>query len=201
MPKDKTTKKVKETSPKVKETSVRVKKKPRGGNSPVIGMNGYNLEPGDNTRITMMNLELFNLPNIDMKDVDQVAQRLTDFFTIFGKYDMKPTVAGMASVLNGHNRQWLWSLTHGQPYGGMDISNSVPPQVLNLIKKAYQFMENSWESYMNSGKLNPVTGIFLAKNNFGYKDQTDVVVTPTMKTDNDFSAEEIRQRYIDSSES
>ena len=27
-----------------------IKKKPRGGNSPVIGMNGYDLEPGDNTK-------------------------------------------------------------------------------------------------------------------------------------------------------
>lgn len=28
-----------------------IKKKPRGGNSPVIGMNGYDLEPGDSLNL------------------------------------------------------------------------------------------------------------------------------------------------------
>ena len=30
---------------------------------------------------------------------------------------------------------------------------------------------------MNSGKINPVSGIFLMKNNFGYKDNTDLTIT------------------------
>ena len=34
-----------------------IKKKPRGGNSPVIGMNGYDLEPGDNTKFLQLNME------------------------------------------------------------------------------------------------------------------------------------------------
>ena len=42
-----------------------IKKKPRGGNSPVIGMNGYDLEPGDNTMYLQQSLELMNLPTID----------------------------------------------------------------------------------------------------------------------------------------
>ena len=31
---------------------------------------------------------------------------------------------------------------------------------------------------MQNGKVNPVSGIFLGKNNFGYKDQQEYVVTP-----------------------
>lgn len=32
---------------------------------------------------------------------------------------------------------------------------------------------------MQNGKINPVSGIFLLKNaNLGYRDQTDIVVTP-----------------------
>ena len=54
----------------------------------------------------------------------------------------------------------------------------------------------SWENYMNSGKINPVSGIFLGKNNFGYQDKTEYVLTPNTNTDNDYSADEIRERYI-----
>ena len=31
---------------------------------------------------------------------------------------------------------------------------------------------------MQNGKITPVSGIFLGKNNFGYKDQQEYVLTP-----------------------
>jgi hypothetical protein len=34
---------------------------------------------------------------------------------------------------------------------------------------------------MMNGKINPVSGIFLGKNNFGYKDQQEYVLTPNQK--------------------
>jgi len=171
-------------------------KKPRGGNSPVIGMNGYNLEAGDNTKILKMNIELMNMPNINLEDTDEVAQRLTDYFSLYAKYDMKPTVVGMAIALNGHSRQWLWALTHNQPMNGNGAEVSLPPDVADLIKKAYNLMENQWETYMNSGKVNPVAGIFLGKNNYGYQDKTEYVLTPNAKQDGDYDAEDIKERYL-----
>lgn len=173
-----------------------VKKKPRGGNSPVIGMNGYNLEPGDNSKIARLNIELFNMPNIDLEDVEQVAQRITEYFDLYARYDLKPTVVGMALALNGHPRQWLWSVTHDAPYNGRGEKVSLRPEVSDFIKKAYFMMENQWETYMNSGKVNPVAGIFLGKNNFGYQDKTEYVLTPNQQSDNDYDADSIRQRYL-----
>ena len=61
-------------------------------------------------------------------------------------------------------------------------------------------MENQWETYMNSGKINPVSGIFLGKNNFGYQDKTEYVVTPNVQQDNDYNADDIRSRYLIDSE-
>lgn len=49
---------------------------------------------------------------------------------------------------------------------------------------------------MNGGKINPVSGIFLAKNNYDYQDKQEVVVQPIQKQDTDFDADEIRERYI-----
>ena len=170
--------------------------KPRGGNSPVIGNNGLNLEPGDNAKFMAVNMALFDMPNIDMKDVKAVQNRLDEFFMLYTQNDMKPTVAGMAIALNGHSRTWLWAVTHDAPVSGQGNYVNLPADVTNAIKKAYFLLENMWETYMNSGKVNPVAGIFLGKNNYGYQDKTEHVVTPKLQTENDYDADEIRKRYL-----
>lgn len=188
-------------NPGVEEVQV-VKKKPRGGNSPVIGMNGYDLEPGDNTKFLSLNIELFNMESIDMHDEEAVAQRLEEYFALYAKHDMKPTVAGMAMALNGMNRKTLWGITHDAPIGGRGNYSTLPQNVTHIIKKAYFLLENLWESYATSGKINPVTAIFLGKNNFGYQDKTEYVLTPNTQQDNNYDADDIRSRYlIDSADS
>lgn len=174
------------------EKPVKKKGKPRGGNSPVIGMNGYNLEPGDNTKFMMVNMALYNMENIDMTDVEAVQSRINDFFMLYASNDMKPTVAGMAMALNMDRRR-LWEIKTGNK--GITTPD-LPPSVQDCIKKAYFLMENMWETYMNSGKVNPVAGIFLGKNNFGYQDKTEYVLTPNTQSDNDYDADAIRERYI-----
>lgn len=171
-------------------------KKPRGGNSPVIGNNGLNLEPGDNANFMAVNMALFDMPNIDMKDVKAVQNRLDEFFMLYTQNDMKPTVAGMAIALNGHSRRWLWAVTHDAPTSGWGNRANLPEEVTHAIKKAYFLLENMWETYMNSGKVNPVAGIFLGKNNYGYQDKTEHVVTPKLQPENDYDADEIRKRYL-----
>ena len=54
-----------------------------------------------------------------------------------------------------------------------------------------------WADYMQNGKMNPATGIFLAKNWYGYKDIADVVVTPNNPLQ-DLDTEQARKRLIDS---
>ena len=179
-----------------KSKSHKRKGKPRGGNSPVIGDNGLMLEPGDNTKFLSLNMELYNLPEIDMENVEEVQQRLNDYFGIYAKYDTKPTVAGMALALNGMNRRTLIAIVNDYATGGAGYKTALPQAVALCIKKAYFLMENLWENYMQNGKVNPVAGIFLGKNNYGYQDKTEYVLTPNAQQDSDYSADEIRQRYI-----
>lgn len=179
-----------------KKYAPKKKGRPRGGNSPVIGNNGLNLDAGDNTKYMTVNMALFNMPDIDMNNVEEVQQRLTDYFALYTEADMKPTVAGMALALNGMSRRTLWAIVNDQPTGGAGYKTALPPEVASSIKKAYKIMENLWETYMNSGKVNPVAGIFLGKNNYGYQDKTEYVLTPNQQNDNDYSPDEIRQRYI-----
>ena len=183
-------------SEKISPRTGKPMKKPRGGNSPVIGNNGLMLQEGDNAKFLGVNIALFNMPSIDMDDAEAVAQRLTDYFNLYAENDMKPTVVGMAMALNGMSRQQLWAIVHDKPTGGAGYLAALPRDIADLIKKAYKIMENLWETYMNSGKVNPVAGIFLGKNNYGYQDKTEYVLTPNAQQDSDYSADEIRQRYI-----
>jgi hypothetical protein len=178
-----------------------IKRKSNGRNSPVIGDNGLMLDAGDNTKIMGINIALFNMRDIDMKDANAVAQRLGEYFELYEKADLKPTVAGMAIALNGMSRQTLWAIAHDKPLGGMGNMTNLPKDVTDIIKKAYKMMENMWETYMNSGKINPVSGIFLGKNNFGYQDKTEYVLTPNANNDSEIDADSIKNRYLIDSDS
>lgn len=178
-----------------------IKKKPRGGNSPVIGDNGLMLEKGDNAKIMSINIALFNMQDIDMTDAQAVTDRLGEYFALYEQADLKPTVAGMAIALNGMSRQTLTAIAHDRVTGSTGYKSALPPEVTTTIKKAYKMMENMWETYMNSGKINPVSGIFLGKNNYGYQDKTEYVLTPNTQDDSDYDAEDIRQRYLIDSDS
>lgn len=166
-----------------------VKKKPRGKN---IGETlAPQTEPGDNQKYIGVSLQLFNLPKIDLKDPEQVQARLDEYFQIQFNADLKPTVAGMAMAL-GMDRRRLWEIR-------ADVANrnqELPTLTRDSIKRAYDFMENLWENYMQNGKINPVSGIFLGKNNFGYQDKTEYVVTPNVNNDSDYNADDIRKRYL-----
>ena len=171
---------------------VKPKNKPRGINigetlSPVT-------EPGDNTKYVLLGAKLFNLPAIDLKDPEQVNNRLNEFFQIHAEADMKPTVSGMGMAL-GLDRRRLWEIKTGN-YGTQKSLEALPTLTKDYIKKAYEYMEILWENYMQNGKINPVSGIFLGKNNFGYQDKTEYVLTPNNNSDSDFDAEDIKKRYL-----
>lgn len=155
-----------------------------------------NAKPGDITKYLNLNTELFNLPDIDIRNPDEVLTRLNEYFNIYAKYDTKPTVAGMATAL-GMSRQNIYSIVNGNDTGGNGYKNSLPRDITDVIKKAYILLENMHESYMMDGKVNPVTGIFMAKNHYGYVDKTEHVVTPNQRSEDEYSADEIRQRYLE----
>lgn len=171
-------------------------KKPRGGSkSPVIGNNGLILEKGDNTKYLSLNMALMNMPNIDLDDPVAVQQRLMEYFELYAEADTKPTVVGMAAALNGHSRRWLYAVTHDVPTGGKGYMANIPKDSANYIKKAYVLLENLWENYMLNGKVNPVVGIFLGKNNYGYQDKTEYVVTPNTQNEEEYDVNDIKKRY------
>lgn len=169
------------------------KRKSNGKNSPVIGDNGLMTEPGDNAKFLNVSIQLMKLPEIDLYDTEQVEKRLEEFFAIHFENDLKPTVAGMGLALNGMDRRRLWEIKTDNLKGGLS-KYDLPTSTLDAIKKGYKIMENLWENYMQNGKINPVSGIFLGKNNFGYQDKTEYVVTPNTNPESDYNIDDIKKR-------
>ena len=140
-----------------------------------VVINQYNCEkvdPGDNSRYLGHALTIASQPLIDLNNIDEVKDRIDWYFNFCFEKDMKPTVAGFCSALNV-NKQTLQNWRQGK---FRDESYQ------NLILQAYEIMEQLWEHYMLNGKINPVSGIFLGKNLWGYADKQEMVVTPNATT-------------------
>ena len=176
------------------EEIVKAKKKPRGGNSPAIGENMLITDPGDTTKIVQTNMQFMLLPKIDLRDPEAVRERIVEYFRIYAEADMKPTVAGMAMALDVDRRR-LWEIKTGN-FGNVRGYDKLPQETMDCIKKAYEILEATMESYANGGKINPVMAIFMMKNHFGYQDKTEYVLTPNQKTESDYNADEISKRYL-----
>ena len=61
-------------------------------------------------------------------------------------------------------------------------------------------MENLWENYMQNGKINPVAGIFLMKNNMDYEDKKEITLAPASPLGEETPPEELQQKYLDAIE-
>lgn len=102
---------------------------------------------------------------IDMKNPEQVKERITDFFNACAKYEVKPLVTGLALAL-GISRRQLSDIANGCPT--MACVNI--PEVRNLIQQSYNALDALYEQYVMTGAVNPAAGIFTLKNHFGYTD-------------------------------
>ena len=130
-----------------------------------------NTDPGDNSKYIRHALATLNLPPIDISDPEQVSNRIAWYFDHCAEKDMKPTVKGFCNSLGVH-RDTIHTWRTGEFRSGTHQA---------IILKAYNLLEELWENYMLNGKINPVSGIFLGKNNFGYADKQEYVLTPNQQ--------------------
>ena len=146
------------------------------------------LQPGDNSKALAVIMQFNDLPVIDLHDSDAVRERIRLYMQMCYENDYKPTVSSLAAVL-GFDRKTLYSVVTG------NVPNeyqNLPTLSRNLIKKAYSSMEQLWEYYMQNGKINPVSGIFLAKNLYNYVDKVEHVVEAKAT----LAEDEMENRYL-----
>lgn len=145
-----------------------------------------NVQPGDNARFIRFALASWDLPPIDISDPKQVEDRILLYFKHCAENDRKPQIIGMANWL-GVGRSTLDDWKRGRVRSGAHS---------DVIQKAVSLLEEQWIDYMQSGKVNPAAGIFLAKNWYGYKDTQDVVVTPSAPYE-EGNPEDVAKKYVE----
>lgn len=160
----------------------------RKGNNPtgIGGFGDVDVQPGDNARYLRHTMSMWDLPVIDISDPAQVEERIVWYFGKCAEDDMKPTVSGMALAL-GIDRKTLYDWSRGNVRA---VSHSP------IVKKAMDMLGALWEDYMQNGKINPVSGIFLGKNHFGYTDKQEIIVEPKNPLGEADDPEAIKQKYL-----
>lgn len=160
--------------PKTPEEKARTKElyELRKKESAMIGASSYGNElvnPGDNSRYLAHAMVVMEQPPIDTSNPQEVDARIKWYFGHCVNSDMKPTVNGMCNALGIHrNTLYDWKMGNDRKATHQEV-----------VLKAYRLLEELWEDYMLNGKVNPVSGIFLAKNMFpGYSDKQEFVLTP-----------------------
>ena len=144
-------------------------------------------KPGDNARYIRSALVSMDLPPIDISDPQQVDNRLREYFEWCVQNDEKPLVSGMANWL-GISRKQLEEWKNGAWRKDTHCS---------IIKKYYGALEQLWEKYMSDGTINTVSGIFLGKVMFGYRETSEVVVTPNNNLGVAETDRTLTERYMD----
>lgn len=142
---------------------------------------------GDNARYLRNALAAYNLPPIDIADVKQVAERIMWYFNNCIDNDCKPGVAGLCNAL-GITRMTFFNWHSGR--------SALSKEHTEVARKAKGIIEELYEQYMSNGKINPVSGIFLMKNNFeGYYDKQEIILTPNNALDPQKDEAELKRLY------
>jgi hypothetical protein len=144
-------------------------------------------DPGDNSKFLRHALTIREWPLIDITDPIQVKNRINEYFTLCVADDIKPTVKGFLNALRvAKSTLWEWKT------GGFRAGTHQA-----IICEAYDVLEALWEDYMMNGKINPVSGIFLGKNNFGYQDKQEYVLTPNQTQLSVEDVKAIEAKYVE----
>lgn len=128
--------------------------------------------------------QLRELYEMEKPKTDEEAEaRIDEYFRFCERSNLRPGVGGLAFAL-GISRITLYAWSEGR---------GCSARKTRAVQKAKAFIEMFLESAFQSGKINPVSGIFLLKNWFQYRDTVEISTANNAAPKADMSPEEIRQ--------
>lgn len=140
----------------------------------------------DNRKYLRHSMRFFNLPLVDLNNVQDVHDRIALYFNACDEDEMKPTLVGLCVAL-GISRQYFYKIREGMsPYS---------KEVVDTLKRTSDILNAQMENYMQNGKINPVSGIFLMKNHYHYTDEQKVVVEPNQNLGDSIEQKALEDKY------
>ena len=155
-----------------------------------VGQSMGNVDADANARVVAVARELMYAAEVDLTDPDEVSEAVEWAFDLFAEKGVRPSVATMAQAL-GMTYDDFRRVVAGASLAGRPIT----PECRNLLKRLNESLRSMWELYLTSEKGNPVKWIFLGKNYFGMKDQTERIEIREDPLKGLKSAEEIAEMY------
>lgn len=146
--------------------------------------NMADVDPRANSKVVAFGKALMAFEPPDFSDAAQLEQRFYDYLDLCDCREVRPMVSSMANAF-GISRQELQGIAAGHINWQGWRGGVLTREGYSILKKAYTFLETAWETYLMEDKGNPVKYIFLGKNYFGMRDQTEQVqvrvdATPTL---------------------
>lgn len=129
----------------------------------------------------------YNMPEIDISDAAQVEQRINDYLDFCEINDKRPTIVGISNWL-GVSRKQIRRWKAGDEYANKNSSK--------IVERVYRMMEEFMVDELMESKF-PTNFIFLLKNMFDYKDQTDLVVGQGEQNDTEISKEDLEKWFLE----
>ena len=118
-------------------------------------------------------MEIYNSPTIDLGDPEAIRERLAQYVAMCKRYNCRPGVGAWCQFL-GCTRDEIIAWSRGKH---TRLDRILTPASARELQRSFGLFEVSWETtFLQNGFYSPVTGIFYAKNNFGYKDESQTVV-------------------------
>lgn len=124
---------------------------------------GVPTKRGFNSEYTKRAMLLWAQPKVN--NMEEFNVRVKEYFEYCVQTDYKPSVEGLSCALGIDRRTfYCWSVGQRVPFGEGE-------ELMEACQHAKSVLNTLLTDFMQNGKINPVTGIFLLKNNFGYTDE------------------------------
>ena len=118
-------------------------------------------------------LEAIKRPRVDVKDPKAIEMRIKEYLHYCLENDLIPGVVACSNWL-GINYQTLT-----QWYDGTRGT----PEHQRVAARFFGIVQDCWQQNMDADNINNITGMFVGKAFYGYKDTQEITVTHTVKND------------------
>ena len=153
-----------------------------------------NIDPSTNSKIIAFGKELLALEEPDYSDADAMWERFLEYLDMCDRHQIKPMVNSMAQAFC-MDRRTLWAIA--TDHESRRNWKTLTPSSRNVVKKCYDFLQTNLEVSLMEEQKNPVKWFFLAKNYFGYEDQTVQVRRQEGDSMQLPSAEDVARKYAE----
>lgn len=154
----------------------------------------FRADPGEgiHQRFLSHNLDVASLAtepfDITKASPAETRERVRKYFELCAQHDVRANLAGLGLAF-GVSRTTIYGWANGKAKG-------ISKENIAAIKTAYQILNAEMEDIMLSGKVHPVSGIFLMKNNWDYEDKKNVTVTAGDPLGDAVSEDTLREKYL-----